>query len=93
MSKSKKGKHTSIDKELKKSVKWLEGMECVKKVVFTSCESCRHSYAPGTLRYSRDEAGGVRLIGHGGKGIMNIYVKLDDGAKDGFLEKLKDKFS
>jgi len=92
MAKSKRGKHTSVDKELKKSIKWLEGLDCVKKVVFSSCESCRHSFKPGTIRYSRDESAGVKLIGHGGTGIMNIFVKVEDENKEAFLELLKSKF-
>lgn len=88
----KKGHHTSVDKELKKSISWLESQPEITKVVLSLCESCRHSYSPGTIRCSRDEVGGLKLIAHGGKGVMNIFVKIEEENKQKFLENLDQRF-
>jgi hypothetical protein len=74
---SKLGKHTSMDKELKRSINRLEDYKCVAKIVLGITESCRHAYAPGTLRYKMDAPGGIKINGYTGKGVVDIYVKIE----------------
>lgn len=92
MAKDKKGKHTSTGKKLKPSVKWLEKFEEVEKVVLSFSESCRTTYPPGHLRYTRDAPGGIKLIGHSDNGVINIFVKVSDENKQKLLKAIKKKF-
>ena len=73
----KKGKHTSLDKAMKPSIRWLENMSCITKVVLGISESCRHKYAPGTLRFKMDVDGGIKLNGYSGLGVTDIFIKID----------------
>jgi len=72
------GRHTSVDKELKQAIRWLESLPIVKKVILGFCEAARHKYSPGTLQYAQDARGGVNLKAYGGTGIMKVYVQTDD---------------
>ena len=73
----KRGHHQSIDKELKRSILWLESLPFVKRVILGFTESCRHHYPPGTLRYQYDQPGGMRIIAYGGKGVVSLFVAVD----------------
>lgn len=66
-----------MDKELKRSVRWLEKDPAVSKVILSISEACRHRYAPGTLRFKQDVDGGIKLNGYSGKGVTDIFVKID----------------
>jgi len=89
---SKLGKHTSMDKELKRSVAWLERYECVTKVVLGITESCRHTYRPGTLRYKMDAPGGIKVNGYTGNGVIDIYVKIEPiEKKEKLVDAIRDK--
>jgi hypothetical protein len=85
---NKKGKHQTVDKELKPSISWLESQDCVAKVVLGLCESARHAYTPGTLRFQMDAPGGVKLKAYGGNGVIDLYVKVCEDDKEGLLEKI-----
>jgi hypothetical protein len=89
---SKKGKHKTIDKELKPSVSWLESLPYVKKVVLGIAESARHKYSPGTLKYQFDQPGGVKIKAYGGKGVMDLYVKITPEHKPEFLKRLSERW-
>lgn len=89
---NKKGKHQSVDKELKPSIAWLESQDCVAKVVLGLCECARHAYKPGTLRFQMDAAGGIKIKAYGGNGVIDIYVKVDDEAKGDLLAKIKSRW-
>lgn len=86
MGKNKKGKHKSVDKELKPSIQWLESFEAVEKVVLGLCESARHSYKPGTLRYQMDRPGGIKIKAYGGNGVIDIFVKVSEEHKSTLLD-------
>lgn len=73
----KKGKHKSLDKAVKPNIRWLESMPCIKKVVLGISESCRHRYAPGTLRFKSDVDGGIKINGYSGLGVTDIFIKID----------------
>lgn len=88
MPKDKRGSHKSVDKELKPSIQWLESLPCVHKVVLGLCESARHAYKPGTLRYQMDAPGGVKVKAYGGNGVIDVYVKVSEEDKDDFQDKL-----
>lgn len=92
MGQSKRGRHKSVDKELKLSIIWLESLPESTKVILGLCESARHAYAPGTLRYQTTVAGGIRVIAYGGKGIMNLYVKVSDSDRDVLISKIRNRW-
>jgi hypothetical protein len=92
MGRSKRGKHKSVDKELKPSLIWLESLPEVSKVVLGLCECARHAYAPGTLRYQKDVAGGIRIIAYGGNGIIDLYVKVAEESRADLISKIKDRW-
>lgn len=92
MTKSKLGKHKSVDKELRPSISWLESLPEVLKVVIGLSESARHSFAPGVLRHRSDVAGGIKINGYGGKGVVDIFVKVADEDKQGLISKLQDRW-
>lgn len=71
------GKHKSMDKDLKRSIRWLEGIPFVTKVVLGFSECCRHKYPPGALRFKLDVAGGIKINGYSGKGVTDIFIKID----------------
>jgi len=77
-----RGKHTSVAKELRKSVTQLEKHPKVKKVIIGISESCRHKYPPGTLRYIREVDGGIKFRGYTGNGVTDITVLTDDPLTD-----------
>lgn len=92
MAKDKKGRHTTTGKALKPSIKWLESFPEVEKVVLSLSESCRTTYPPGHLRYTRDTPAGVKLVGHSDNGIINIFVKVSKENKDKILKEIEKKF-
>jgi len=73
---NKKGKHTSVEKELKRNLLWLERLDCVTKVVIGSSEACRHRYSPGTIRFKMDVDGGIKVNGYSGKGVTDIFIRI-----------------
>ncbi|MCB1826961.1 MAG: hypothetical protein KDH94_00955 [Coxiellaceae bacterium] len=66
-----------MDKDLKRSVRWLESLPAVTKVVLGFSEACRHKYSPGSLRFKMDADGGIKINGYSGKGVTDIFVKID----------------
>lgn len=74
---SKRGKHRSLDCDLDRSVRWLESLSAVSKVVLKIPECCRHAYPPGHLKVQRDSPGGMIVKGFSGKGVIDLYVKVD----------------
>lgn len=72
-----RGKHQSLDKDLKKSIRWLETVPGVKKIVIGISESCRHRYAPGQLRLKADVDGGIKINGYSGNGVVDLFIKIE----------------
>ena len=83
----KTGRHKSLDKEVKRSVQWLMRYDFITKVVIGISESCRHKYAPGTLRWKSDVPGGIKINAYSGNGVTDIFIKIDPIEK---LEAVKD---
>lgn len=93
MPRDKKGSHKSVDKELRPSIQWLESLPYVRKVVLGLCESARHAYKPGTLRYQMDAPGGVKVKAYGGNGVIDVYVKVSLENKEEFQGKLLERWT
>ena len=66
-----------MGKVLKRSIRWLEAIPAVTKVVLGFSEACRHKYAPGTLRFKMNVDGGIKINGSSGTGVTDIFVKID----------------
>jgi hypothetical protein len=73
---SKRGRHTSVDSELRPAITWLEKLSAVKKVFLGRAESCRHRYSPGTLRVVGLTESGFRLKAYSGRGVQEIAVAI-----------------
>lgn len=89
-----KGRHKSVDKHLKKNIQWLENLPSVSKVVLGISEACRHRYSPGALRFKMDVEGGMKINGYSGKGVMDIFVRIDpiedrEKVKEKILERME----
>jgi hypothetical protein len=89
---TKKGKHKTVDKSLRPSVAWLGRQEGVKKIILGPPEAARHAFPPGSVKYLRDERGGVRLKAYGGVGVVDFVVLIDDDKKESFLKRLKERW-
>jgi len=89
VAKSKRGRHKSASPDLNRSIRWLESLGAIKKVVLGFTECCRHKYAPGHLRYQMDVSGGLRVIGYSGNGVTDLFLRVEP--KD--LEEVKKKIS
>ena len=72
-----RGRHTSLDKHLKLSISWIESIPEVTKVVLGFSESCRHKYSPGFVRFKQNVAGGIKINGYSGNGVIDIYIKIE----------------
>ena len=88
-----KGRHTSLDKHLKKNILWTEGLPSVQKVVLGISEACRHKYPPGHIRFKMDVEGGIKINGYSGTGVIDIFIKIDPiSAREGVKAKLAKRF-
>ncbi len=72
-----KGKHTSLEKELRNNVLWVEQIDEVSKVVLGFANACRHKYPPGHIRYKMDVDGGIKVNGYSGNGVLDMFIKID----------------
>ena len=87
------GRHKSMDKVLKRSVRWLEQQTGVTKVILCLSEACRHRYTPGTLRFKQDVEGGFTLNGYSGRGVTHIFVRVSPmTARDAIKQCILDRF-
>lgn len=90
----KRGRHQSLDKEMKQSVRWLENQPAVSKIVLSLSESCRHKYPPGHLRFKQNVEGGIKINGYSGRGVTDIFVKIDPmSARDEIKALLEKQFN
>lgn len=71
------GRHKSLDKHVKRSVAWIEGIASVTKVVLGFSESCRHRYPPGHIRFKMNVRGGFKVNAYSGRGVTDIFIKID----------------
>jgi hypothetical protein len=72
-----RGKHRSLDKDLKRSILWLEGVPGITKIVLGFSECCRHKYPPGHVKIRMDVDAGVKINGYSGKGVTDIFLRID----------------
>jgi|GEM_PF-1082086 hypothetical protein len=70
------GRHKSLDKEVKLSVRWLEAIPQVTKVILGFSESCRHKYPPGFIKFKLDVPGGIKVNGYSGNGVTDMFVRI-----------------
>ena len=71
------GKHKSLDKKLKKSIRWIYKQKSVSKIVIGFSENCRHKYPPGFIKFKKNASAGIKVNGYSGKGITDIFIKID----------------
>ncbi len=83
-----KGKHKSLDKHLKNNMLWVENLPDVQKVVLGISESCRHKYPPGHIRFKMDVDGGIKVTGYSGKGVTDIFIKIDPISNRDHVKKM-----
>lgn len=83
-----RGKHTTLDKHLKGHIRWVENIPEVQKVVLGISEACRHKYPPGHLRFKMDVDGGIKVNGYSGKGVIDIFIKIEPISKREEIKKM-----
>ncbi len=89
-----KGKHTSLDKALKPSILWIENLSSVSKVILGFSKACRHKYPPGHIRYKKDVDGGIKVNGHSGNGVVDIFIRISPiEERDLIKESIQNRFS
>lgn len=89
-----RGRHQTLDKELKRSIRWLETIEGVSKIVIGQSEACRHKYAPGYLRFKMDVDAGITLNGYSGNGVVNLFIRIKPiESRDAVKKKIVEKFN
>lgn len=71
------GRHQSLESHVKKSLKWLQTVDGVSKVVIGISESCRHKYPPGHLKFKMDTDAGITLNAYSGMGVTDIFIRID----------------
>ena len=71
-----KARHTSLDKQLKQNVLWLESQDGVSKVVLGISNCCRHKYPPGHIKVRSLVSGGIKVNGYSGKGITDMFIRV-----------------
>ena len=71
-----KGKHKTLQKDLKRSVLWLEKQPNVNKVILSFTECCRHKYPPGYIRCKQELEGGLTANGYSGTGVTDLFIRV-----------------
>jgi len=74
---AKRGRHTSLSKEIRVSFKWLENLPEITKIILGRHESCRHRYPPGHMKWQKDTQTGFHLKAYTGDGVQDIFVSIE----------------
>lgn len=91
---SMRGRHKSLDKHLKNEIAWVEKLPGVQKVILGFSEACRHRYPPGHLRFTEDVDGGIKMTGYSGKGVIDLFVRIDPPlAREEIKRRIAERFS
>lgn len=89
-----KGRHTSLDKSLKPSIRWIEHLSPISKVILGFSKACRHKYPPGHIRFKRDMDGGIKVNGYSGNGVIDIFLKISPIEQREFIKlEILDRFA
>jgi len=89
-----RGRHKSLDKHLKPQIAWVEKLPGVQKVILGFSEACRHKYPPGHIRVTADVDGGIKLTGYSGKGVTDIFVRIDPpSAREEVKRRIAERFA
>ena len=88
----KRGRHTSLSKNLRTSVGWLENRPGVRKVVLGLAEACRHRRPPGTLRVRRATDAGLHLNAYSGNGVLKVFLVCDADRRDALAAEIAGRF-
>lgn len=70
-------RHQSLDKNVKQNIEWIKTLPTVTKIVIGISESCRHKYPPGHIRFRIDVPGGIKVNAYSGKGVTDIFIKIE----------------
>lgn len=88
-----KGKHTSLDKALKRNINFLENHFAIKKIILGFSECCRHKYRPGAIKFKTDTDGGIKVNGYSGKGVTDIFILISPiEARNAVKQVIDEKF-
>jgi hypothetical protein len=61
-------------------------------VILGRPEPARHAFPVGSIKYVRDERGGVKLRTYSGTGVQDLVVLIEDDKKEAFLKRLKERW-
>ncbi len=70
-------RHQTLDKHVKLNINWIKTLPAVSKIVIGFSEACRHKYPPGHIRFKLDVDGGIKINAYSGKGVTDIFIKID----------------
>lgn len=88
------GKHSSVDRDLKRSLKKLLRQTGVVKVVLGPFHNCRHNSTVGSLLFQADIDAGIKIKGFCGDGVRDLFVYVKPPErKDGVIAFLDKEFS
>ena len=89
----KRGRHTSLAKEIRPAVAWMESLDEVERVVIGLTENCRHRFRPGTVRVQRVHDYGLDLNAYTGSGVTRLFVGIAEPARAAFAARLAERYS
>lgn len=90
--KKRRGRHTSLSKDLKQPVEWLENQAGVDRVIVSLAQGARHHYAPGTLRVRRVVQNSLNVAGYTGKGVVRLMVIAKPGCALAVRQAIENKY-